>query len=325
MGCGSAEGRNGVADFIERTVPMLKRYILKNSRVTECENSGNILVFISPNDEEKRLLVDTYRVDEHTLLSAVDPDEISRLEFEPDHIALIFKRPQNYSHQNQLLFKSSTAGIFFQKSRLILVLPEDVFLFEGKLFQKVDSLHEMLLKIIYISIFHFFGHLRVMNMISEELEHKIHQSMENKNLIHLFTLEKSLVYYLNAINSNGVLLEKLKHNAGRIGFSGKQTELLEDILIENNQCYRQAEIYSNILASLMDARASIVNNNLNMLMKTLNLITIAIMVPTFVVSAFSMNVKIPLQQLKYAFWVILGLAALSVFGFTWIWKRANKR
>jgi magnesium transporter len=304
---------------------MLKRYVLKNSHITECENGGNILVFISPNDEEKRLLVDSYRVDEHTLLSAVDPDEISRLEFEPDHIALIFKRPQNYSHQNQLLFKSSTAGIFFQKSRLILVLPEDVFLFEGKLFQKIDSLHEMLLKIIYISIFHFFGHLRVMNMISEELEHKIHQSMENKNLIHLFTLEKSLVYYLNAINSNAVLLEKLKHNAVRIGFSGKQTELLEDILIENNQCYRQAEIYSNILASLMDARASIVNNNLNMLMKTLNLITIAIMVPTFVVSAFSMNVKIPLQQLKYAFWIILGLAALSVFGFTWIWRRANKR
>jgi len=304
---------------------MLKKYVLKNSRIIECENGANILVFISPNDDEKRLLVDTYKVDEHTLQSAVDPDEISRLEFEPDHIALIFKRPQNYSHKNQLLFKSSTAGIFFQKSRLILVLPEDVFLFEGKLFLRIDSLHELLLKIIYISIFHFFGHLRVMNMISEELEHKIHQSMENKNLIHLFTLEKSLVYYLNAINSNGVLLEKLKHNAGRIGFSGKQVQLLEDILIENNQCFRQAEIYSNILASLMDARAGIVSNNLNILMKTLNLITIAIMVPTFVVSAFSMNVKIPLQQLKYAFWIILGLAALSVFGFTWIWRRANKR
>ncbi|MBN1895067.1 magnesium transporter CorA family protein [bacterium] len=304
---------------------MLKRYILKNSHIVECEGGGNILVFISPNEDEKRLLVDTYKIDEHTLQSAVDPDEISRLEFEPDHIALIFKRPQNYSHQRQLLFKSSTAGIFFQKRRLILVLPEDVFLFEGKVFLKIDSLHELLLKIIYISISHFFGHLRVMNMISEELEHKIHQSMENKNLIHLFTLEKSLVYYLNAIHSNGVLLEKLKNNAGKIGFSGRQVELLEDILIENNQCYRQAEIYSNILASLMDARASIVNNNLNMLMKTLNLITIAIMVPTFVVSAFSMNVKIPLQQLKYAFWIILGLAALSVVGFTWIWKRANRR
>jgi magnesium transporter len=92
------------------------------------------------------------------------------------------------------------------------------------------------------------------------------------------------------------------------------------MMIENNQCYRQAEIYSNILASLMDARASIVGNNLNVLMKTLNIITIAIMVPTFVVSAFSMNVTIPLQQHNYAFWIIIGMAGLSVATVTYIWK-----
>jgi hypothetical protein len=90
---------------------------------------------------------------------------------------------------------------------------------------------------------------------------------------------------------------------------------IQDVAIENDQCYRQAEIYSNILASLMDARVSIVSNNLNVLMKTLNIITLAIMVPTFVVSAFSMNVRIPLSGLGGAFWIIMGLAAVSSFGF----------
>jgi len=118
--------------------------------------------------------------------------------------------------------------------------------------------------------------------------------MENRFLINLFAVQKSLVYYQNAINSNGMLIEKIKHNAGNISFSPEETELLDDILTENNQRYRQAEVYYNILASLMDARALIVSNNINVFMKTLNIITIAIMVPTFVVSVFSMNVRIPL-------------------------------
>jgi magnesium transporter len=158
-------------------------------------------------------------------------------------------------------------------------------------------------------------------MISDELEKKINAAMENSYLINLFTLEKSLVYYLNSINSNGVLIEKLKNNSAKVGFVGEEVEFLDDMLIENNQCYRQAEIYSNILASLMDARASIVGNNLNVLMKTLNIITIGIMVPTFVVSAFSMNVAIPMQQFSHAFWVIMGLAFLSVAGLIVYWRK----
>jgi magnesium transporter len=98
----------------------------------------------------------------------------------------------------------------------------------------------------------------------------------------------------------------------KLGFGAPCVELLDDLIIENTQCYRQAEIYSNILASLMDARVSIVSNNLNILMKTLNLVTIFIMVPTFVVSAFSMNVDIPLEHHPKAFWFVLGLSSLSV-------------
>jgi magnesium transporter len=157
-------------------------------------------------------------------------------------------------------------------------------------------------------------------MISDSLEQKINTSMKNKYLINLFTLEKSLVYYLNAINANTYVIDRIKINTAKLGFSTENIEFLDDIIIENNQCYKLAEIYSNILAGLMDARVSIVSNNLNILMKTLNIITIAIMVPTFVVSAFSMNVHIPLQDNQYAFWLIMSLAVTSVLSFLIFWR-----
>ncbi|MEK7721766.1 MAG: CorA family divalent cation transporter, partial [Elusimicrobiota bacterium] len=134
---------------------------------------------------------------------------------------------------------------------------------------------------IYNSIFHFMEHLKVINMIAEEIETKITHSMENRHLLNLFTLEKSLVYYLNAINANSYVIDRLKHHTDKLDLSQKSVEFLDDIIIENNQCYRQAEIYSNIFASLVGARASIVANNLNILMKNLNAIVIAVAVPSF--------------------------------------------
>ncbi|MFA6573747.1 MAG: magnesium transporter CorA family protein [Patescibacteria group bacterium] len=300
---------------------MVKRYTLEQSKIIESiSDLAHVQVYVNLDENERRYLIETLSIDEHTLNSAMDPDELSRLEFEPNHLALIYKRPKNYSGKDGFVFKVASAGLFLFKDQLIVVLPEDIPLFEGKPFAKVQSLNEIMIKLIYRSIFHFLEHLKVINMISDDLEKKINASMENSYLINLFSLEKSLVYYLNAVNSNSVLIDKLKLMSTKIGLSTEESEFLDDMIIENNQCYRQAEIYSNILASLMDARASIVGNNLNVLMKTLNIITIAIMVPTFVVSAFSMNVSIPLQQHQWAFWIIMSLAGLSVAVVTYVWK-----
>lgn len=301
---------------------MIRKFSIVGEKIVEGVCEANCVYFyIDPNDVEKKELTDQYKIDEHTLNSSLDPDELSRLEFEPDHLAIILKRPENYIDKSQLLLKVSSMGMFLFSDKLIIVLLEDVPMMENKLFSRIASLQDVLLKLINRSIFHFFAHLKAINMISDELEGKINLAMENRYLINLFTLEKSLVYYLNSIHSNGVLLDRLKNNAMKIGLKPTDIEFLDDIIIDNNQCYRQAEIYSNILASLMDARASIVGNNLNVLMKTLNIITIGIMVPTFVVSAFSMNVHIPLQEHPYAFWIIMSFALVSVLGFMFFWRK----
>ncbi|MCX7984873.1 MAG: magnesium transporter CorA family protein [Bacteroidetes bacterium] len=301
---------------------MIQFYTLTQNKIFQSTpENATILVYCNPTDDERKQLIEKYSIDEHTLNSALDPDELARLELEAEYTAIIFKRPRNYSGIDQLLFKVNSCGLFLFKDKLIIVIGEDVPLFDGKLFASVRNINELILKIIYRSIYHFLEHLRIFTLITDELESKINTAMENKYLLNLFTLEKSLVYYLNSINSNGILIEKIKYNAQKIGFSEEEIELLDDLIIENTQCYRQAEIHSNILASLMDARASIVGNNLNVLMKTLNIIMLGIMIPTFVVSVFSMNVPIPYQDKEYSFWLILLLAIGSFLGVLAIWKK----
>lgn len=306
---------------------MLKQYQISDGKVVESEAAdARIHVYINPDDEEKRHLLEAFSIDEHTLASCLDPDEISRLEFEPDHVAMIFKRPKNYSSKDHFLFKVASVGIFLFKEHLIVIMTDDIQLFNGKLFAHVTSLLDISLRMIGRTITHFMEHLKVINMITDSLEQKIGTAMENKYLLNLFTLEKSLVYYLSAINANAMLMEKLRISATKLSMGQGNIELLDDINVENEQCIKQAEIYSNILASLMDARASIVGNNLNMLMKTLNIITIGIMVPTLVVSVFSMNVSLPFsQQHGGSFWVILFLALASIFVFLWVWHKKIAR
>ena len=301
---------------------MLTQLYIKDGRLTETgEGEAPVWVYTSPDEAERRYLVDQIKLDEHTLNSALDPDELSRLEFEPEHAAIIFKRPKRYTAEDNFLFRVLSTGVFLFKDRVIIVRADEAALFEGRPFIKMQSVQDVCLKLVYRAIAHFVEHLRGINLISNELEQQINLAMENKYLLNLFTLEKSLVYYLSAINSNGMLIEKLRNAAAKMGFSPENVEFLDDILIENNQCRGQTEIYSQVLSSLMDARASIISNNLNLRIKALTIMTIAIMLPTLIVSIFSMNVRIPLEPYYHAFWIITGLAAISVAVLAVLWRK----
>ncbi len=304
---------------------MIRHLKIVDDKLVETDaQHAQVAVYIAPDDPDRRQLIEQYKLDDHTLNSALDPDELSRMEFEPDHVAMIFKRPKHYSAADNFLFKVSSTGVFLFKDRLLVVLSEDAPLFEGRPFVKVSSLQDIVLKLLFRSIYHFEQHLKLINVLCTELESEVNTAMENRQLLSLFTLEKSLTYYLNAATCNAKLIDKLRANAAKLGFTPENLEYLDDITIENSQCYEQAQIYSNILASLMDARASIIANNLNVRMKTLNIVMIALMLPTLVVSVFSMNVRLPMPPGHWLpFWVILLLAVCSAAAVAWM-SRARK-
>ncbi|MDP3177674.1 MAG: magnesium transporter CorA family protein, partial [Spirochaetaceae bacterium] len=199
-------------------------------------------------------------------------------------------------------------------------------IFEDKMVRKVANPRDAVLKIMYGSIAHFLGHLRVINMLSEALEKRVNASMGNRYLLDMFTLEKSLVYFVNGIASNQMVLEKMKAGAAKLKLSIAQVEVLEDILIENQQCSKQAEIYSNILTGLMDARGSVVNNNLSILMKRLTVISVVFMPMTVIagmggMSEFSTWTAGVPWPLSYGLFT-LGLVATGFLTY-WILKKSG--
>lgn len=256
---------------------MLTYYKIENAKVSECSQEESLVIlYVAPLDEEISELIRVYNIDEHDVHSCLDPNELSRLAFEDDYTLLIMKRPENYS-SNNLLFNVNSMGIFLQKGKMLVVMAEELHIFDGRQFAKLKTVGDILIKLLYGVISHFLGHLKVINMVSDELEQKINTSMENRYLINMFVLEKSLVYYLDGISSNAKVIDKIKLNANKIGFNEENLDLLDDIIIENQQCQKQAEIYLNILTGLMDARGSIVNNNLSILIKRLTIINIVFM------------------------------------------------
>jgi magnesium transporter len=253
---------------------MLERYAFEGGKLVQREGADGVLVYIAPTDEEKQSLLGERGIDAHDLASALDPDELGRVELSGQKATIIIKQPRNYDSEDQLLFTVASVGLFLEPKRLIVVAPEPLELFADKMVKRVDGPRDAMLKILYASIAHFLGHLKVINMISESLEKRINASMGNKYLLDMFTLEKSLVYFVNGIGSNQMVLEKIRASAAKLKLGSAQREILDDILIENQQCSKQADIYSNILTGLMDARGSVVNNNLSMLMKKLTVISV---------------------------------------------------
>jgi magnesium transporter len=302
---------------------MIRTFKLEQGRVVETtDGTGPVLFVTDPTAEEKAHLIATYQIDEHNLSSTQDPNELPRLEMEADHLAVIFKQPKRYSSRDNFQFHINAVGLFLFPDHLIVVAPSDLPGFEGRTFAKIQNLQMLFLRILSACIAHFISHLQVINEIANELEAKLATSMENRGLMLMFTIEKSLVYYVNAISANGRVIERLKANAKNSQTEGLTPEMLEyvdDLAIENAQCLEQAQVYANVFTGLMDARASIVSNNLNVLMKRLTVINVVFM-PLNVLagiggmSEFSMMTRTIPWPVAYAAFS-LGLAIIGVATF----------
>lgn len=271
---------------------MLKCYDLNDGRVIRCPEGqpGMIQVYSCPTDEERYYLIEQCGIDEHTLNSALDEDEISRVEYESNHVAVIMKRPRDIEVERRMAFRVSSLGAFLFRDRIIVVQSEPTSLFKhGRMPLRGNSVAGVLLRLLYHATQHFLQHLRLIHNISDEIEKKIEYAVTNKSLVNVFALKKSLTYYESATSANQLLLEKLRNDTSRIGFKTEELEFLEDIGIENRQCDNLAKIYAETLENMSDARSSVASNNLSTIMKYLAVINIVFMPLTVITGIGGMS------------------------------------
>ncbi|MFZ5959304.1 magnesium transporter CorA family protein [Pseudomonas knackmussii] len=254
---------------------MRQRHVLLEGKLLPCaDEQAPIQLCVAPDAVERAWLQERFGLDGHALASALDPDEVARVEFHGASLFVIWQRPQNYTGGDSFAFEVSSFGMLLDARGLLLIANSDSLL--GGLAARHDLRQplDVLLAVLLDNIHHYQGHLKVIKLVARELQQRFNQSMHNKHLLQMFNLSESLVYYLNAIQSNGSVLTRLRNHAEKLHLSEQQVALLDDLLIENNQCFKQAEIYSSVCAGLMDARGNLLNNSMNEMLRKLTLINV---------------------------------------------------
>ncbi|WP_322843527.1 magnesium transporter CorA family protein [Pseudomonas sp. B33.4] len=269
---------------------MINSFALSHGALQRVERlDAEVMLFSNPDAAERDLLHSHFKVDAHALASALDPDEVSRIEFHPDHLFLIWKRPENYSGGGSLAFEVSSCGLLFAPGQLLVIATDDTPLHGLGTRQPLNTPLDVLLDLLFNNIHHYLGHLKVIKLVARELQQKFNASMQNQHLVQMFNLSESLIYYINALHSNGAVLTRLRNHAEKQHFGSEALGLIDDLIIENNQCYKQAEIYSTVFSGLIDARGNLMNNSMNNLLRKLTLINVVFLPLNLIASIGGMS------------------------------------
>ncbi len=280
-----------------------------NEYINDC-----VVNVINPSDQEIGILRTTFNVPEDIISDILDVDERSRIEFEEDQMIIILRIPLQ-AQQNSIPFTTIPLGLVVSKKNIIVICREEnqvISEFFNRHSRKkvmIQNQIDFILNVFLHTTTIFHRYLKQINNQTNDVERDLAKSVRNEELQKLLKLEKCLVYFTTSLRSNDYLLSKLK-NSKSIQMNEETEDLLEDVIIENRQAIEMANIYSDIQSGMMDAFASVISNNLNIVMKRLTSISIILMIPTLIASYFGMNVPNFIEDSKVGFVVIFILSAL---------------
>ncbi len=290
---------------------------------------GNWINMVSPSDEEIKTVCENIGIKENFIRYALDSEEKARIDDEDDDNTILFiiDTPIIEIESGTKVYSTMPIGIIFVRDDYIITVslnknPIIEDLVEKKIKYIVTyKKSRMLLQIFYSNSEMFLSLLKKLNKETEIAENVLKNSMKNKELLKLLSLEKGLVYFTTSLKSNEVVMEKTMRG-NLIKLYDEDEDILEDAIIENKQAIEMARIYRDILTGTMDAYASIISNNLNGVMKYLTSITIILAIPTMIASYWGMNVPVPLQENPFGFVLIVVFSILiGVIASLWLKKK----
>jgi len=287
---------------------------------------GCWIVLTAPTQAEIERVVNTLHIDIEYITDALDEEEKPRIEKEDSNILMIVDIPVfDPNELESTLYYTLPLGIIVLEDYILTVSLRSNPIIDEFVQKKIKGFFTHMktrfsLQILYRISEYYLRYLRQINKRTDELERILHKSMKNEELYSLLSLEKSLVYFTTSLRSNEMIMEKIVRGK-YIKLYDEDKELIEEVIIENRQAIEMSNIYSSILSGMMDAFASVISNNLNVVMKFLTSFTIILSIPTMVASFFGMNVAVPLQSYNHAFMITILISITLSSLLAWVFAR----
>ncbi len=313
---------------------MTRYYHIEDGRLIELDKPVlSCWINVTPpfEDSELEVLADEFSIPIDFLTDSLDIDERSRYEREDDVRLVLVNTPMlnEIDTENEAMYITAPIGIILTQDHVLTIGPHENPIIQRFIDGRVkgfDPANEQMfvLQIFEQNVLRFMDSLKKLNLKRNVIEKELYDSSRNSELKQLLRIEKSLVYFVNALGSNELLKIKIKRTDFlRLGENEEEADFFEDVIIDNGQALSMANIYANILSGTMEAYTSIVSNNLNTFIQRLTVITIILMVPTLVSSFFGMNVKIPFESIPGAFYIVLMISGLASLLLVWFFRRKN--
>lgn len=317
---------------------MIRIFATLNELLREVENITETkspwIYMENPTDFEIEQVIALTGLCPDFIRAALDEEEQPRLDYEEGQMLVIINVPVK---RGDIRFDTIPLGIIISDNYLVTVCLERNEAVDTLVANRLRGLHtakrsRFLLQTLYVTANQYLKYLRLIERKKDSIEAALMRSMKNKELIDLLTLSKGLIYFTTSLRSNQVVMDRLlrsqlKKNAVDNEFSTilrlfpDDEDLLEDVIIENKQAIEMGDVYSSTLNSTMDAFASVISNNLNIVMKFLTSVTIVMAIPTIVASLYGMNVALPGQNAPWAFSCIIAISFVISGGAAWALAR----
>ena len=291
---------------------------------------GSWINLVNPSENEIKKFCENINLDEDLIRDALDYEEKARIaqEEEDNTTLFIVDVPMIEKNEESDMYTTMPLGMIVVRDDFFVTVSlkknkviED---FEKKKIKNFQTYKKtrFIFQILYLNSSYYLDYLKKINKETEIAEYILKNSMKNKELLKLLTLEKGLVYFTTSLKSNELVMEKTMRGK-IIKLYEEDEEILEDAIIENRQAIEMSQIYRDILNGTMDAYASIISNNLNGVMKFLTSITIILAVPTMISSFWGMNVELPFQNNSMGFVIMIFVAVVTTLLVTWWLNRKD--
>ncbi|MDR2854571.1 MAG: magnesium transporter CorA family protein [Methanomicrobiales archaeon] len=271
---------------------------------------------VNPTEKEISSLIQRFQLPHDFVTDPLDIDERSRIEVEDDIRIVLLRAPRREPENAAIPFITLPIGAILVEDVIITISLSEIGIMNEFIHGRVRNFQtqqrtRFLLQLCYRTTLRYMRYLKEINRMTNTLEIQLLDSPKNDHLVEFFNLQKSLVYFTTSLRTNSLMIEKFHYQSSLLPLTPDEEDLYEEIVIENKQALEMASIYTTILTGMMDVFASMVNNNLNVVLKLLTSITIVLAIPTLIASVYGMNVDLPMQESSLGFAAVMGVTIVT--------------